>query len=176
VNARIVVTALALTLPVGASTEDTPLASAEDFIRETNEQYEELLTEGAAAAWAYQTYITPDTALLAARAQERGLKFQSSAVQGAKRYDGIELAPLTQRAINTIKWGTTLPAPDNDAKRRELEDRLRSARSPYPRAESFAVHELIDPRETRPVLCRWIDWIQPRLDELKGPTRFPMRP
>ena len=67
-------------------------------------------------------------------------------------------------------------AEDPEAKRRELEDRLRSARSPYPRAESFAVHELIDPRETRPVLCRWIDWIQPRLDELKGPTRFPMRP
>ena len=67
-------------------------------------------------------------------------------------------------------------AEDPDAKRRELEERLRSARSPYPRAESFAVHELIDPRETRPTLCRWIDWIQPQLDELTGPTRFTMRP
>ena len=67
-------------------------------------------------------------------------------------------------------------AADPDAKRRELEDRLRSARSPYPRAESFAVHELIDPRETRPTLCRWVEWIQPQLDELTGPTRFPMRP
>jgi len=53
---------------------------------------------------------------------------------------------------------------------------LRSARSPFPAAESFAVHELIDPRETRPVLCQWIDWIQPLLDDLKGPTTFPMRP
>ena len=118
-NTRIVVTALALTLPVSASTEDTPLQSAEDFVRETSEQYEEVGREGAAAAWAYQTYITPDTALLAARAQERGLRFQSSAVEGARRYDGVELAPLTQRAINAIKWGTTLPAPDDDAKRRE---------------------------------------------------------
>ena len=67
-------------------------------------------------------------------------------------------------------------AEDPDAKRRELEERLRSARSPYPRAESFAVHELIDPRETRPTLCRWIDWIQPQLEELTGPTRFTMRP
>ena len=67
-------------------------------------------------------------------------------------------------------------APDPEAKRRELEERLRNARSPYPRAESFAVHELIDPRETRPMLCRWIDWIQPQLAELTGPTRFPMRP
>ena len=67
-------------------------------------------------------------------------------------------------------------APDPDEKRRQLEEQLRRARSPYPRAESFAVHELIDPRETRPMLCRWIDWIQPQLDELKGPTRFPIRP
>ena len=67
-------------------------------------------------------------------------------------------------------------ARDPAAKRRELEDRLRSARSPFPAAESFAVHELIDPRETRPYLCRWVDWIQPQLDSLKGPVRFVMRP
>ena len=67
-------------------------------------------------------------------------------------------------------------AEDPDAKRKELEERLREARSPFPRAESFAVHELIDPRETRPVLCQWVDWIQPQLETLTGPVRFPMRP
>lgn len=67
-------------------------------------------------------------------------------------------------------------AEDPEAKRKELEDNLRSHRSPFPRAESFAVHELIDPRETRPVLCEWIDWIQPQLDDLVGPVRFGMRP
>ncbi len=67
-------------------------------------------------------------------------------------------------------------AADPGAKRKELEDRLRSTRSPFPAAESFAVHELIDPRETRPYLCRWVEWIQPQLDALKGPVRFVMRP
>ena len=67
-------------------------------------------------------------------------------------------------------------AQDPEAKRRELEEGLREARSPFPRAESFAVHELIDPRETRPMLCEWIDWIQPQLDALVGPVRFGMRP
>jgi acetyl-CoA carboxylase carboxyltransferase component len=67
-------------------------------------------------------------------------------------------------------------APDPDARRRELEAALRADRSPYARAESFSVHELIDPRETRPALCRWIDWIQPRLDALTGPVRFGFRP
>jgi acetyl-CoA carboxylase carboxyltransferase component len=67
-------------------------------------------------------------------------------------------------------------ADDPEAKRHEIEERLRSARSPFPRAESFAVHELIDPRETRPTLCEWVEWIQPVLDELKGPVHFPIRP
>ncbi len=67
-------------------------------------------------------------------------------------------------------------APDPDAKRKELEDRLREARSPFPRAESFAVNELIDPRETRPFLCEWIDWVQPLLDTLTGPVQFDIRP
>ena len=67
-------------------------------------------------------------------------------------------------------------AENPEAKRRELEERIREARSPFPRAESFAVHELIDPRETRPMLCEWVDWIQPQLDNLVGPVRFGMRP
>ena len=67
-------------------------------------------------------------------------------------------------------------ADDPIAKRNEIEERMIRARSPFPRAEGFGVHELIDPRETRPTLCRWIDWIQPQLEELKGPVRFSMRP
>ena len=48
--------------------------------------------------------------------------------------------------------------------------------SPFPRAEAFSVHELIDPRETRPMLCRWIERIQPLLPPLLGPSAFSVRP
>jgi len=67
-------------------------------------------------------------------------------------------------------------APDPDAKRRELEEMLAAKQSPFPRAEAFAVHDLIDPRETRPRLARWIGRIQPLLDRLKGPSHFTLRP
>lgn len=56
-------------------------------------------------------------------------------------------------------------APDPDAKREELEEAFASQRSPFPRAESFAVHDLIDPRETRFRLCRWLDSSWPLLRE-----------
>ncbi len=67
-------------------------------------------------------------------------------------------------------------ADDPDAKRRELEAKLSENRSPFPMMESFAVHELIDPRHTRAKLCRWVEWIQPLLEELKGPITWGMRP
>lgn len=67
-------------------------------------------------------------------------------------------------------------APDPEARRRELEEALAARQSPFPRAESFAVHDLIDPRETRPALCDWIARIQPLLPHLLGPAGFPYRP
>lgn len=67
-------------------------------------------------------------------------------------------------------------APDPEARRRELEEELGRHRSPFPRAESFSVHDLIDPRDTRPRLCEWLEWIAPRLAEQLGPRRFTYRP
>ena len=67
-------------------------------------------------------------------------------------------------------------AEDPDSMRRELEEKLAAARSPYPAAESFAVHDLIDPRETRPLLCQWVEDIQPRLRAQREPVSFGLRP
>ncbi len=65
---------------------------------------------------------------------------------------------------------------DPEALRKELEDRLAAARSPYPSAESFALHDLIDPRETRPLLCEWVELIQSRLRADCQPISFGIRP
>ncbi|MCH2569718.1 MAG: hypothetical protein MKZ98_14330, partial [Pseudomonadales bacterium] len=65
---------------------------------------------------------------------------------------------------------------DPEAKRLELEQKLIEGRSPFPMMESFAVHELIDPRQTRARLRRWVDWIEPLLEELKGPVKWGYRP
>lgn len=67
-------------------------------------------------------------------------------------------------------------APDPDARRRELEDEIAAAQSVFPRAEEFGVHDLIDPRETRPRLCEWIDAIEPQLALHTGPRRYSIRP
>ncbi len=67
-------------------------------------------------------------------------------------------------------------APAPDARRRELEEAFAAGRSPFARAESFGIHDLIDPRRTRPMLCDWIDWIEPLIRENTGPRSYSIRP
>jgi acetyl-CoA carboxylase carboxyltransferase component len=67
-------------------------------------------------------------------------------------------------------------SPDPPARRRQLEDELAAAQSMFPRAEDFGVHDLIDPRRTRPVLCAWIDQIAAQLRVDDAPRRYTVRP
>ena len=55
-------------------------------------------------------------------------------------------------------------AADPDKRRAELEEEFARRRTPFPRAESFSVHDLIDPRDTRSELCRWLELSLPLLD------------
>ena len=46
-------------------------------------------------------------------------------------------------------------AEDPEALRAEIEKRLRAVTSPFRSAERFNIEEIIDPRDTRPLLCAW---------------------
>src|SRR4051794_917696 len=69
-------------------------------------------------------------------------------------------------------------AEDPEALRAEIEDRLNAVRSPFRTAERFGIEEIIDPRDTRPILCDWAE----RAHELiaqevpQGPKRRGLRP
>jgi len=54
-------------------------------------------------------------------------------------------------------------SPDPQKRLAEIEAELRSVASPLLTAEAFAVEDVIDPRETRSYLCRFIDAMQGRL-------------
>ncbi len=65
-------------------------------------------------------------------------------------------------------------APDPEAKLAEIEDRLNKLRSPFRTAETFWVEEIIDPRDTRKLLCEFVRLAEPLLTP--GPAAFTMRP
>lgn len=68
-------------------------------------------------------------------------------------------------------------APDPERARAELEQRLNLMRSVFPIAEAFGVEDLIDPRDTRPLLVRYLEAAIPRMAHELGPKpRYGVRP
>jgi acetyl-CoA carboxylase carboxyltransferase component len=65
-------------------------------------------------------------------------------------------------------------APDPAAKLGEIEARLERLRSPFRSAEAFLIDEIIDPRDTRPLLCAFANMAAPLLTP--GQSMFTMRP
>ncbi len=106
-----------------------------------------------------------------ATCEKRGLDFKiawPSAEWGSLPVEG-GVAAAFRREIEA--------APDSAAREREIEHELRSLASPFRTAEAFAVEDVIDPRETRAYLCRFIDAMQGRLATTLGPkAKYGVRP
>ncbi|MGE0679310.1 MAG: acyl-CoA carboxylase subunit beta [Candidatus Binatia bacterium] len=62
-------------------------------------------------------------------------------------------------------------AADPAKRQQEIEEELRALNSPLRTAEAFGVEDIIDPRETRPLLCRFIEAAQSALRGGLGPKR-----
>ena len=65
-------------------------------------------------------------------------------------------------------------AEDREATLRDIGERLERARSPFRTAETYWVEEIIDPRDTRALLCEFANLAAPLREP--GPTRFTYRP
>jgi len=103
--------------PVAAA---DPPETADEFVARMNDELRDLGRELGAAGWVRSTYITEDTGIIAAAASERYAEWHSRTVKQSMLYDGQALAPETRRAMDLLKLGTSAPAPDDAAKRREI--------------------------------------------------------
>jgi acetyl-CoA carboxylase carboxyltransferase component len=65
-------------------------------------------------------------------------------------------------------------APDPRVKMAEIEERLTKLRSPFRSAETFWIEEIVDPRDTRRLLCEWAELAAPR--RRSGSFEHRMRP
>ncbi len=105
--------------------------SAKEFVERIQAEGRELAKEVEAAYWVRQNFITKDTAVLAAKAGERSLEFESKMVEQAKKHNGTEMDPVTARAIELMLRGSSAPAPDDPKKRAELAEILTDMEGQY---------------------------------------------
>jgi len=106
------------------SGEDAASASeetADEFVARVNRELDDITKETAAANWVRETYITSDTAVLAAGAQSRFLEYQNRVVAQSTRYLGQQMSADAERSLLFLRLADTRrPAPAEPAKRDEL--------------------------------------------------------
>jgi peptidyl-dipeptidase A len=129
----------------------TPTADqAAAFVADTAERtLYDLGVRAGRAAWVQANFITPDTEILAAEANERYLAAQSSLAGRAAVYDGLDLPHDVARKLGILKTAITLPAPRDPARTAELSRLAASLESTYgsgaycpPGGECLALGEL----------------------------------
>ena len=94
--------------------------SAQEFVAQLNGELDEVIAASSIAGWVRASYLTEDTAFLAAAAQTRFLKLHSESVARADQYRNEPLTPQLARALHLLRLGTAAPAPDDPALRQEL--------------------------------------------------------
>ncbi len=93
---------------------------AKAFVARVNDELKRLQIRVNTAEWIKATYITDDTERNAAAMTEDLMAYLSRTIPEAARFDGVEADPDTRRMLHLLKLGSTLPAPRDPAKRREL--------------------------------------------------------
>ncbi len=117
----------------GNPNTDTPAINetAKEFVSRMQDEGQKLSEEVEAAYWVRQNFITDDTAVLAAKAGERSLAFQSSMVEQAKQFKGSDMDSETARAIELMLRGSAAPAPNDPALQAELAQVLTDMEGQY---------------------------------------------
>jgi peptidyl-dipeptidase A len=146
-----------------------PTETADEFIDRVNDEYRDYLREFSTAEWVYTTYITVDSAYTFSLANERYAAWRSRMVKESLAYADHEVSPKTRRALDFLKQGAILVAPNDDAKRKEQAQILADLQGAYGAgeycrndAECFGGQELENLMEqTRnydELLEYWIGW------------------
>jgi acetyl-CoA carboxylase carboxyltransferase component len=93
-------------------------------------------------------------------------------------WPSAEIGSLPAEGGVTVAYRREIEAAADPALRqKEIEDELRVTGSPFRMAESFSLEDIIDPRETRTYLCRFVDSMEARLKTSLGPKgRIGVRP
>jgi peptidyl-dipeptidase A len=105
--------------PMDPETPPT-VAEARELVDQAEAHLLDLAVEAERAGWVQATYITYDTQILAAQAQEKLINALVDYATRAARFDGLDLPYDVARKLEILKTGITMPAPPDPEKAAEL--------------------------------------------------------
>ncbi len=116
---------LAVAADVAAQSQGPPPrpATAEEakkFVEAAEHDLLRLWIDAGRADWVKSTYITDDTEILAAQANEKAISAGVRYAKQATRFDGVEVDAETARKLKLLKLALTVAAPGDPAEAAEL--------------------------------------------------------
>lgn len=110
---------LGLVLPLHAQSTPT-VADAEQFMKQAEARLYELSVKQSRASWIQENFITDDTEVMAAEANDQLTAATTELVEQAKQFDGLKLPPDLARKFLLLRLALTAPAPRDPALRQEM--------------------------------------------------------
>ena len=86
---------------------------AKRFVAQAEARLLDLWVRGQRADWVNNTYITDDTEILSAQANEAIIAETTAMAQAATRFDGMKLPPDVARKLKLLKLSLVMPAPNS---------------------------------------------------------------
>ncbi|HEU5450402.1 MAG TPA: M2 family metallopeptidase [Terriglobales bacterium] len=96
------------------------VAEAQRWMQRAEAELLDVNTKQSRADWVQETYITDDTEVLSAEANDLLIGTQTRLIEESKRFNGLQLPPELARKMLILKLSLTLPAPSNAAERSQL--------------------------------------------------------
>jgi peptidyl-dipeptidase A len=121
---------LAVTLAAQTQQPVTP-EGARAFLKAANEELLRLVNAASRAGWTQSTYITPDTEVMAAQANEALVGAATRLAKEAFRFDKVQVSPEERRQLYLLKNSLTMSAPPDSKEAEELTGLVASMEGAY---------------------------------------------
>ncbi|NNF58033.1 MAG: M2 family metallopeptidase [Rhodothermaceae bacterium] len=131
----LVVLLISTTVSSAQSSMNATVAEAVAFADSAETLLYDLGVKAGRAAWVQANFITHDTEILAAEANEAYVAAAVGLATEAARFNGLDLDYDTARKLNALRTSLTMPAPNDAAKTAELSQISARMESTYGRGE-----------------------------------------
>ena len=106
-------------------------AGARAFLKEANTELLRLVNASSRAGWTQSTYITPDTEVIAAQANEALVNASTRYAKEAFVFDKVQVTPEERRQLYLLKNSLTMSAPADPKEAEELTRLVASMEGAY---------------------------------------------
>ncbi len=170
-------------VPMTAPAQAPTPADAKAFVEKAEGEFLKTSIASERASWVASNFITEDTELIAAEANQRRMELLADLAKQATRFDGLALDAETARKLKLLKLSLVLAAPADPKKSEELARIAASMEGAYgrgkwtpPGGQPMSLEEisqrLATSRDPKELAALWAGWHEVGMPLRKDYARY----